>query len=124
MATVALIPSAVVRAALADYGREVESRRRISAHDPVADTMEYVVRDLADRIRRAEESTEPLTPEVYADLPTVRVAPQTVRRWCRAGELPGAVLTEHGWMIPRDARRVKAARPARVGSPLALRRAS
>lgn len=100
-----LIPAAVVRGALADYGREVESRRRISVVDPVADTMEYVVRDLSERLTRAEDATRLLTPEQYAALPHIRVAPQSVRRWCRDGEIPGAVHAEHGWMIPAGAKR-------------------
>lgn len=107
MAHLALIPAEVVRAALADYGREVENRRRISATDPVADTMEYVVRDLAERVERAQATARLLTPEAYAALPHILVTPQSVRRWCRLGEVPGAVHTEHGWMIPAGAKRVR-----------------
>lgn len=107
MTDLALIPAAVVRGALADYGREVESRRRISATDPVADTMEYVVRDLAERLDRAEDATRLLTPEQYGALAHVRVAAQSIRRWCRNGELPGAVHAEHGWLIPAGAMRVR-----------------
>ena len=37
-----------------------------------------------------------------------RVDARTVQRWCKAGEVPGAVkLPEGGWHIPSDAMRIK-----------------
>ncbi len=110
---VALIPSAIVRDALEDFAREVVQRREVSKVDPVADGMAYVVRDLTERVARAERSVQPLTPEQFAELPRIRVTPQAVTRWCRAGELPGAYRGERGWLIPRDAKRTTARAPRR-----------
>lgn len=37
-----------------------------------------------------------------------RVDARTVQRWCKAGEVPGAVkLPDGGWQIPTDAMRIK-----------------
>jgi hypothetical protein len=37
-----------------------------------------------------------------------RVDARTVQRWCKAGEVPGAVkLPDGGWQIPPDAMRIK-----------------
>jgi len=37
-----------------------------------------------------------------------RVDARTVQRWCKAGEVPGAVkLPDGGWQIPADAMRIK-----------------
>lgn len=102
----------VVRGAISDFRSEAARRRKITAVDPVADTLAHVASDLADRLRHAEHATERLTPEQYGALPHIDAKPQTVRKWCRLGQLPGAEHTESGWRIPRDAKRVRAARRA------------
>ena len=100
-----LIPSDVVRDAAKDYARMVETRRAVSGVDPISDTLEYVARDLVERAGRAEKALDRLSAEQYAAL--ARVSPQTVCRWCRRGELPGAEHTARGWLIPQGAERAK-----------------
>ncbi|AHG92087.1 hypothetical protein J421_4620 (plasmid) [Gemmatirosa kalamazoonensis] len=98
-------------ATLPDVWREeVEMRRARAPHDPVAEAVESCERELRKRIAAASRATERLTPEEFAVLPRNNTTPQTVRRWCRAGELPGAIHTARGWEIPRDA--VRKARAA------------
>lgn len=103
------------------WKEEVKQRRRISSVDPVADAIEYCAADLCERIARAAKVSERLSPEEYAALPHVGVSAQAVRRWCRLGQLPGAIDTEKGWQIPREAKRVRALTPAK---PTRSRRAS
>jgi hypothetical protein len=45
-----------------------------------------------------------VTPDQFATLH--RVDARTVQRWCKAGEIPGAVKTSTGWQIPADAMRI------------------
>jgi hypothetical protein len=45
-----------------------------------------------------------MTPEQFATLH--RVDPRTVQRWCKDGEIPGAVKTSRGWQLPADAMRI------------------
>lgn len=98
-----------VKSAAESWGDEVSQRRRISRVDPVADAIEFCAQDLRERLARAQKASERLTPEQYAALPHVSVTPQAVRGWCRRGELVGTVMTERGWMIPRDAKRIRIA---------------
>lgn len=107
----------LVRTAIDDFRKEAAERRRITAVDPVADTLAHVASDLADRLKHAEAASEPLTAEQYGAQPHVHARPQTVRKWCRLGQLPGAMLTEAGWRIPREAKRVRPARRAARRAP-------
>lgn len=95
------------RELLADIERQAADRRRLSASDPAADYLAFFARELRQRIEQAGARTAFLTPEEYAKLPHVSVSPQAVRTWCRNGKLPGAQHTEHGWRIPREARRTR-----------------
>jgi hypothetical protein len=96
------IPSAIVTDALKQIKDEVQRRRAVSAVDPVADGMEYVRRDLAERVQRAERAAEPVTVAEYAARHGVSAS--AVTKWCRAGRIAGAYRTAGAeWRIPRDA---------------------
>jgi hypothetical protein len=84
------------------------ARREDAATDPVADNMERTAERLDELLERARARTRRLTPAEYGALPHVDVTAQTVRTWCRDGELPDARLTPHGWEIPADAVRARA----------------
>jgi len=45
-----------------------------------------------------------MTPEQFAT--QHHVDARTVQRWCKDGEVPGAVKTSRGWHIPDDAMRI------------------
>lgn len=81
---------------------QVEARKAISAHDPVADGIEYARREIA---RRVEELTAPgrfLSPAEWGASQPKRVDEQTVRRYIQRGELEftnGA----RGYLIPAGA---------------------
>jgi hypothetical protein len=45
-----------------------------------------------------------MTPDQFATLH--RVDARTVQRWCKNGEIPGAVKTSTGWQLPADAMRI------------------
>ena len=45
-----------------------------------------------------------MTPDQFATLH--RVDARTVQRWCKNGEIPGAVKTSTGWQLPPDAMRI------------------
>jgi hypothetical protein len=81
---------------------EAAERRRISALDPVADTLEYCAAELQLRAREIEHATEEITPEQYARANDVTV--QTVRTWIRQGQLK-ARETPKGYRIAKDAKR-------------------
>jgi DNA-binding transcriptional regulator YiaG len=82
---------------------EAAERRRISALDPVADTLEYCAAELQLRAREIEHAREEVTPEQYARAEGVTV--QTVRTWIRQGRLP-ARETPKGYRIQKDAKRL------------------
>ena len=81
---------------------EAAERRRISALDPVADTLEYCAAELQLRAKEIEHATEELTPDQYARTEGVTV--QTVRTWIRHGQLQ-ARETPKGYRIPKGAKR-------------------
>lgn len=91
---------------------QAAARLAQAAPDPVADNMQKVAGELEARLAAARQRTRRLTPAEYGALPHVQVTAQTVRTWCRAGELPGARETPHGWEIPADAVRVPKAKAA------------
>lgn len=82
---------------------EAAERRRISALDPIADTLDYCASELQLRVREIEHATEEVTPEQYARAQGVTV--QTVRTWIRTGRLQ-ARETSKGYRIAKDARHV------------------
>lgn len=81
---------------------EAAERRRISALDPVADTLEYCAAELQLRAREIEHAREEVSPEQYAR--TAGVTVQTVRTWIREGQL-NARETPKGYRIAKDAQR-------------------
>lgn len=83
-----------------DYRAEVERRRRISKHDSVADTLDYVSDELELAIGELTDPTRLRTAEQYAA--EHDVTPATVLRWCRRGELSHRA-TSRGVLIPPDA---------------------
>ena len=74
----------VERAANA-YRQEAEQRRKLSPHDPAADALDYVARDLTERVRTLADPTATRTVEQFAA--EKGVSAQTVRNWIHAGEL-------------------------------------
>ena len=83
----------------------IATLRDVSPTNAEANGIQRALRDLEEAIAKDLRAHERLSPAQYAQLPHVRVSVQTVREWCRRGELPGAVLTDGGWEIPREATR-------------------
>lgn len=87
---------------IAAYRAQIEQRRELSKHDPAADTLEWVVADLARLLAEQTDPTKELTVAAYAAARGVR--PSTVRRWIHRGEL-AARPTSRGPMIAASAER-------------------
>ena len=102
---------AAMWAGAATWKTEVAERRRISAHDPVADTLDYCAGEMTSQLKALESDTVWLTVEQYADLKLV--TPQTVRNWIRRGEL-AAHDTEKGYRIKRGEERQSKRRGMRI----------
>ncbi|MBK8002408.1 MAG: helix-turn-helix domain-containing protein [Gemmatimonadetes bacterium] len=104
---------AATREVAGRWAAEAAERRRISATDPVADTLEYCAGKLLERLHSLDQETEWLSTEDYAVMKGV--TPQTVRNWIRRGELR-ALRAGLGFRIRRteERRRVRAATPAGV----------
>lgn len=80
----------------------VRERRSLTAVDPAADALERAANELDAAIAKAADADRMVTPEEYAK--PRGIGPATVRKWCRAGELPGAVLNDASkWLIPAHA---------------------
>lgn len=101
--TIEIVTSAV-RGAVESYRDEAKKRREISKTDPVADTLEYIAADIAERLKEAEAASETLTVEQYARAEGVSV--QTVRAWIRTHQLT-ATQTGKGYRIRKGERRVR-----------------
>lgn len=93
-----------VERAADSYRAEAEQRRKLSPHDPAADALDYVARDLVERVRTLVNPAAMRTIEQYAA--EVGVSAQTVRNWIRAGELE-ARPRGRTWNIPAGAIRRK-----------------
>ncbi len=90
--------------ALGDGWRaEAARRRRISATDPVADTLEHCAGELHAHVHELDGDTVWLGPEGYAELH--HVTAQTVRNWIRHGELDATRTAAGAWRIRRAAER-------------------
>lgn len=96
-----------IERAAESYRDEAMQRRKLSAHDPAADALEYVARDLVERARVLSDPTAMRSVEEYAA--EHGVSAQTVRNWIRAGELE-ARETGRGFQIPSGATRRKRGR--------------
>lgn len=83
---------------------EVEQRREIAPHDPVAAGIEWSAKRLRRAIATLNNETHLLTPEQWGAMQPKRVPPQTVRRWIRNGELDSVEGTR-GSLVPKDALR-------------------
>lgn len=81
---------------------EAEARRRVTQFDAIADTFAYCAATLETKIVEIEGGLSWLSPEQYAE--DVGTTPQSVRTWCRKGEL-NAESTPSGWRIRRGAKR-------------------
>jgi hypothetical protein len=88
---------------------EAEGRRRVTQFDAVGDTLSYCAAVLDAKINEIEDGLAWLSPDQYAE--DVGTSPQTVRTWCRKGELD-ATPTPNGWRIRRGAQRQRKARAA------------
>ena len=89
------------RAVAEGWQAEAARRRKISATDPVADSLAYCAGELLSQVAQLSSDTAWLSVADFAQLS--RVTPQTVRTWIRKGTLE-AVATPGGWMIRREAR--------------------
>lgn len=87
---------ATARSVAASWQEEVERRRRISKHDPVAEALESCAAELIDRLREVDAPGAMRTVEQYAQ--AKGVTPQCVRRWIGRGMLE-ATKTPHGYRI-------------------------
>ncbi len=74
-----------LRGELNDWRSNAEDRRRFTPNDPVADAIDALAARLEEVTKTIERDSEIVTAEVYAALHGV--TPQTVRGWCRTGEL-------------------------------------
>lgn len=102
MQATALTPIATAKAVARAWKDEATRRRRLSAHDAVADALDYCAAELVEGLRQYEDPTAMLSVEAYAEMHGV--TPQTVRNWIRGGELD-ARNTGRRWEIPRGAER-------------------
>ncbi len=91
-----------IERAAASYREEAAQRRKLSAHDPAADALEFVARDLTERARVLGDPTALRTVEEYAA--EHHRSAQTIRNWIRAGELE-ARPNGRSWLIPASATR-------------------
>jgi hypothetical protein len=96
---------ASLRAMGGGWQDEARRRRKISATDPIADSLDYCAGELGELVRQLEADTAWLTPGAYAEMHDV--TPQTVRAWIRRGELD-ARDAGSGWLIRRSAVRKRA----------------
>ncbi len=97
---------AASRAVAQSWQREAADRRKISAVDPVADTLDYCAIEILDRIVELEQKANWVNTEEYARLHGI--TPQTVRNWIRSGDLD-AHETPKGYVINRHTQRRKVA---------------
>lgn len=87
---------------------EATQRKQRTPTDPVADAIASCAMDLRTRMAVVERDSAYMTTEQYASQHGVHEA--SVRRWCMAGELPGAQKDHNdNWRIPRDAKRQRTA---------------
>jgi hypothetical protein len=89
---------------------QARGRREPRSDDPVADGMEYAIKQLRDALAEIDTNHEYLSAEQYGDLHG-GVSPQTVCGWCRSGELDG-IETPTGWRIKRGVQRQRKRRTA------------
>jgi hypothetical protein len=101
--------AAAARRVATEWKGEAEKRRRVSRHDPVADTLEFCASELSENIRAVDGPGATRTVEQYAR--DHGVTPQTVCRWIRRKELE-AEQTPHGYRIARSAVRRRKRRGA------------
>ena len=94
------------RAAAESWQQEAADRRKISAIDPVADTLDYCAAEIFDRIAELDQKVNWVNTEEYAELHGI--TPQTVRSWIRSGDLD-AHETPKGYVINRHTKRRKVA---------------
>ncbi len=82
-------------------------RRQLTRHDAASDALEYCAEELEKRLDRLVDQVDEalLSPEEYGEL--YRVCGQTIRNWCRAGELEHERVGKK-ILIPRNAQRRKA----------------
>jgi hypothetical protein len=97
------VVSAVERTAKT-WKEEADKRRRVSAVDPVADTLDYCAGELVARLQTL--AVETAYESVDERARRERVTPQTVRNWIRAGQL-AATDGPKGYLIPITAERVR-----------------
>jgi hypothetical protein len=93
-----------VRTRLRELRAQAAARRRVSTLDPVSDAIDYCVAVISEELATLERGELRVTVDEYARVHGV--TQQTVRTWCRKSLL-AAVATPKGWMIPKDAVRVR-----------------
>lgn len=68
------------------WEQDAARRREEYLHDPVAGARSRDAKELAALVAELRKEYRTLNPEQYASL--INKSAQTVRRWCRTGQLP------------------------------------
>lgn len=94
---------------LADAWETEASQRKLrTPNDPAADAIASCASDLRVRMADVDRDSAFMTVVQYAGQHGVHES--SVRRWCMAGEIPGAQKDANDdWRIPRDAKRQRTA---------------
>jgi len=82
-----------------EWTTDAAKRRRITARDIAADTLEYAAQQLREAVAQHAAGDTPLSVAEYAALH--QVPEPTVRRWCANGAIR-ASKKGRGWVIRRD----------------------
>jgi DNA-directed RNA polymerase specialized sigma24 family protein len=98
------VPAELLRAA-DEWESEAKNQRRVSAINPIADTLAYCAADLRERAAQVEAGRLSLSTVEFAD--AHGVAPGTVRKWIARGELNAERGADGDWHIPRSATRIR-----------------
>lgn len=116
-----------LRGKLGEFRTAAKDRRRISANDLGADTLDYCAAEMELVLSMLEDASSWLSVEAFAEIK--QVTPQTVRAWIRRGELKAETTARGAYRVQRGAERTKVKRrmpkrgPRRSPSSAALARA-
>lgn len=106
--TTGFVPAAEMKKAVDSWMSDAQTRRIVSLHDPIADTLAYCAKDLEERLKIVEASVKTYTTRQFAHLKGVRDG--TVRKWIENGELEATKNASGDWEIPRTAVRKRKAK--------------
>lgn len=94
---------AVLKSVADGWEQEAQQRRRFTAVDPVADTLDHCAGELRHQIGLCRDGLGSLSVEDYAR--DEGVTPQSVRLWIRTGQLSASKDNAGHWHIRRGAKR-------------------